>query len=46
MRYHKNDKVRMVAASVLSYRLSQDKKKLDLDITLARNQFEIFDHTK
>lgn len=38
MKLHKNEKVRMAAASVLSYRLPADSNKLSIDIILESNE--------
>ena len=34
LKFHKNERVRMAAASVMSYRLPQNPYKLDLDLIL------------
>jgi hypothetical protein len=34
MKYHKNEKVRMAAASVLSYRLPVDPLHVDIDLVV------------
>jgi hypothetical protein len=34
MKYHKNEKVRMAAASVLSYRLPVDPLHIDVDLVI------------
>jgi hypothetical protein len=34
LKYHKNYKVRMAAASVVSYRLPGDERQLEVDLTL------------
>ena len=34
MKYHKNEKVRMAAASVLSYRLPVDPLHIDIDLVV------------
>lgn len=46
MRYHQQEKVRASAAAVLPYRLPLDQLKIYATIKLAKNRFEIFDHTK
>ncbi len=38
IKYHKNYKVRMAAASVVSHRLHADAKKIDLDLRLDSNE--------
>ena len=38
LKYHKNERVRMAAASVLSYRLPENPYKLDLELELETNQ--------
>jgi HEAT repeat protein len=37
IKYHKNYKVRMAAASVLSYRLPANVRKLDVELRLDNN---------
>ncbi len=37
IRYHKDYKVRMAAASVLSYRLQADARQLDVELRLDSN---------
>lgn len=37
VRYHKNYKVRMAAASVLSYRLPSNQRKLEVELRLDSN---------
>ena len=38
LKYHKNERVRMAAASVLSYRLPENPYKLDLEVELETQQ--------
>jgi HEAT repeat protein len=38
VKYHKNYKVRMAAASVLSYRLPSNARKIEVDLRLDGNE--------
>lgn len=46
LKYHSNEKVRSIVASVLSYRLPEDQLKINIEMEIISSRLEIFDQTK